>query len=257
MKRTTFTFCLSMLALTFSTYAQTEKSIHQNAHFWISTNNIYQLTNRWGILNDIHIRRTDFLNDPSFYFVRLGLEYRIKKNLKVAGGYAHLWLASPEQQWDRYTNENRIYQQFSLTHRYPGMNTLFRLRSEQRIFNTVVNGESLNNSYITQRFRMLLSLGIPLHPGSRTQLMLADEILMNFGKKVVFNTFDQNRLTLGIKYKLSDQWSLDTGYMMVFQQQATGYDYNLNHTFRLFFYGNLDFRKDKSKDLDYIRHAEE
>ncbi|MEM6844262.1 MAG: DUF2490 domain-containing protein [Bacteroidota bacterium] len=250
-----FTLVLSLVNIT--AFSQTEKTISRNSHFWISANNIYQLTNRWGILNDIHIRRTDFVQNPSFYFVRGGLQYSIKRNLRVAGGYAHLWLASPTQRWESYLNENRTYQQISFSQRYPRLNTLFRVRNEQRIFNTVVNGTSQSDHYLIHRFRMLLSAGIPLTADGRTQFLIADEIHLNFGERVVFNTFEQNRLTVGFKHKISSQWTVDTGYMMVYQQRPTGLDYNLNHTFRLFFYGNFDFRKDKSKELDYVRHAEE
>jgi len=236
---------------------QVEKEVTQHQHFWISTNNLYQLTRRWSLLTDFHIRRTDFINYANFYFLRGGIQYSIKRNLRVAGGYAHLWLASSENQWERYTNENRIYQQVSFSHRYPGVNTLFRLRNEQRIFNTHINGELLSDHYLINRVRMLLSASIPFSKGSRAQWLIADEMHLNFGKRVVYNTFNQNRLTLGIKYRLTKQWSFDTGYMMVYQQRSSGFQYNLNHTFRLFFYGTFDFRRDKSTELDYVRHAEE
>ncbi|MEM9328111.1 MAG: DUF2490 domain-containing protein, partial [Bacteroidota bacterium] len=156
-----------------------------------------------------------------------------------------------------FTNENRIYQQLSLTHRYPGATLLLRLRNEQRFFNTVENGESLNDDYLEHRVRMLLSVSVPIKKGGNTSVMLADEIHLNFGKDIVFNTFNQNRLTLGIRHKLNSQWSFDTGYMMVFQQSAAGFIYTINHTFRLFFYGNFDFRKDKSKQLELLRQADE
>ncbi|MGD1892920.1 MAG: DUF2490 domain-containing protein [Cyclobacteriaceae bacterium] len=246
-----------LLAGTFS-WAQTEKEITYHQHFWISTNNLYQLTRHWSVLTDFHIRRMDFLNNANFYFIRGGVQYSIKRNLRVAGGYAHMWLTSSSaNQWERYTNENRIYQQVSFSHRYPGINTLFRIRNEQRIFNTHINCESLNDHYLINRVRMLLSASIPFSKNSRAQWLIADEIHVNFGKRVVYNTFNQNRLTLGIKYRLTKQWSFDTGYMMVFQQRNSGFQYDLNHTFRLFFYGTFDFRKDKSTQLDYVRHAEE
>ena len=235
-----------------------QKQVIAHEHVWVSTNNLYQLTSRWGVLSDIHIRRADFIGSPNFYFVRVGGQYSIKQNLRVAGGYAHLWLASAgELPWQQYLNENRIYQQVSFSHRYPGVNTLFRVRNEQRIFNTRADGASRNDHYLIHRVRMLLSASLPFRRGSPTQFLLADEIHLNFGERVIYDTFNQNRLTVGIKHRLSPQWSFDTGYMMVFQQRSSGSVYDLNHTFRLFFYGTFDFRKDKSRQLDYVRHAEE
>lgn len=250
---------LSVLFFSIETRAQSEpakKDINEVAQVWLSTNNVFLLSDKWAVLNDIHIRRTDFIRNPNFYFIRFGGQYNLKENLRVAGGYAHLWLTNVDS-WIEYKNENRIYQQFSVTQKFPKLNTLFRIRTEQRFFNDVVEGESLENNFFIHRVRLLLSLGFPFSPQSKTQFLFADEIHLNFGKEVVYNTFNQNRLTLGIKHELSEDWKFDFGYMMVFQQLGTGVDYNLYHTLRLFFYGKFDFRKDKSKKLDEIRHGEE
>ena len=73
-------------------------------------------------------------------------------------------------------------------------------------------------------------------------LVFSDEVLVQFGEAIVNNTFDQNRLFLGIKKSLKPSLSFDLGYMMVYQQKASGYQYDLNHTFRWFFYYTTDFR---------------
>ncbi|MEM1002423.1 MAG: DUF2490 domain-containing protein, partial [Bacteroidota bacterium] len=113
------------------------------------------------------------------------------------------------------------------------------------------------DDFTVHRLRFLISVGFPFKKGGKTQFLLADEIHLNFGKNVVYNTFNQNRLTIGIKQKLSDKWSFDCGYMMVYQQLAVGNVYNLNHTLRLFFYGSFDFRKNKKQPFDAVRHGEE
>ena len=67
-------------------------------------------------------------------------------------------------------------------------------------------------------------------------LVLSDELLIQFGKELVYNTFDQNRFFIGIRQNLSKQFSYDFGYMNVYQQRITGYQYDMNYTIRLFFY---------------------
>jgi hypothetical protein len=62
--------------------------------------------------------------------------------------------------------------------------------------------------------------------------------LLNFGKDIVYNTMDQNRLFMGIRQNLNHHLSFDFGYMNVYQQKSTGYQYDMNHTIRLFFYYN-------------------
>ena len=78
---------------------------NENVHFWISTNNVFRIAERWAILNDIHIRRADFVAKPNFYFIRIGGQYYIKPNIRLAGGYSHLWL-TPGGNWNNYQNEN-------------------------------------------------------------------------------------------------------------------------------------------------------
>jgi len=137
------------------------------------------------------------------------------------------------------------------------MNALFRIRLEQRFFNTVQDGQSLQNDFFVNRVRFLVSAGFPLKRDGPTEFMLANETHLNFGKDVIFNTFNQNRLTIGIKHKLSRNWKVDCGYMMVYQQLAEGNVYNLNHTMRLFFYGSFDFRKNKDSPFNDVRHGDE
>ncbi|MBO3115995.1 DUF2490 domain-containing protein [Winogradskyella sp. DF17] len=233
-----------------------EKVVNENAQFWISTNNVFRIADRWAILNDIHVRRTNFMADPNFYFLRVGGQYYLNSNLRLAGGYAHLWLTTTGV-WDNYQNENRIYQQLSISRRYEKMNALFRIRLEQRFFNNVQDGQSLNNDSFVNRVRFLVSAGFPFRQGGPTEFILANETHLNFGKDVVFNTFNQNRFTVGIKHKLSKHWKVDCGYMMVYQQLASGNVYNLNHTLRLFFYGSFDFRKNKNLPFNEVRHGEE
>jgi hypothetical protein len=77
-------------------------------------------------------------------------------------------------------------------------------------------------------------------------LVLSDEILVQFGSGIVTNTFDQNRFFAGIKKNLSPSLSFDFGYMPVFQQKSSGYQYDLNHTLRWFFYYTPDIGKRKT-----------
>ena len=77
----------------------------------------------------------------------------------------------------------------------------------------------------------------------KPKLIIADEILVQFGKITVYNTFDQNRFFCGLKIPLCDRLSCNVGYMNILQQAPSGYQYELSHVFRLFFYFNLDLAK--------------
>ena len=64
-------------------------------------------------------------------------------------------------------------------------------------------------------------------------MVLSDEILIQFGKEVVYNTFDQNRIFIGIKQTISSKLSFDFGYMNVYQQKFSDEDGRIRATIEL------------------------
>ena len=169
-----------------------------------------------------------------------------RDSLTLTLGYAHNWVAPAHEDWATWTNENRIYQQFQYATSLGRVRLLHRLRNEQRWQEEVVDDVLTGRIRFSDRVRYLASLTIPFSERpSVPALVLSDEILLQFGHDIVANTFDQNRLFAGIKKSLSPSWSFDLGYMLVYQQKASGYQYDLNHTLRFFFYFTPDFTPDR------------
>lgn len=229
------------------TLAQIKKEVIKRDESWVSINSVIKLNEHWGIVADVHERRNDFFAKNDFHFVRTGLWYQLDKNLSFAAGYGHLWLAPSKIGYTEFANENRIYEQVQLTSAYKKINLLQRLRSEQRWREVLVNDKHIDSFYFSQRFRYLLSTTIPVFKNKKLpSLVVADEICLQFGKNIGYNTFDQNRLFFGIKQILTPSLNFDMGYMAVFQQKDNGYQYNLNRTFRLFFYYTPKLYKHKA-----------
>lgn len=228
--------CFSAIDLS----AQTKsKEINHQSQSWFSINSKTDVYKKWSVLADVHIRRNHFLADPSFLFVRGALAYNINHNLYVAAGYAHMWVAPTTPGWKTWSNENRIYQQIQYSSSVGKINLLQRLRSEERWQQKIVNDKYSGQKRFTDRIRYLLSAIIPVFKNKKLPaLVVADEIQFQFGKEVVYNTFDQNRYFIGIKQNITHQLSFDMGYMKVYQQKYSGYQYDSNDTFRLFFYYN-------------------
>lgn len=213
------------------------RQVNQQVQTWVSLNTTYRLNRLWGTMSDVHIRRTDFVQDPSFYFIRFGPNFWIRNNLTASVGYAHLWTAPPREDYQTWGNENRISEQVVFSSRAGSTTILQRLRNEQRWQQRIVNDERTGLIRFTNRVRYLVSFTFPVSTNPRKPaLVVAEEFLLQFGKDVVYNTFDQNRLFIGIRQPLNKQWSYDFGYMNVYQQLSSGYQYNMNHTIRLFFY---------------------
>ncbi len=237
---------------------QVEKVVTQQVQTWVSVNSTLHLSDHWGLIGDIHVRRNNIVNDPSFYFARAGANYWVNEKFTIAAGYAHMWQAPTKTGWETFANERRIYQQALLASKIDRTGMLIRIRTEQRWKEIMVNDEASGAWGFTNRVRYLMSFGFPLSRKSdKWALVAADEILLNFGKEVVFNTFDQNRVFIGLRHKINKVWSYDLGYMMVYQQKSTGFQYDLNHTARWFFYYNPDLRKNKHQPKQLIDSREE
>lgn len=239
-----------LFSITISGQVHTEKEVNKQTQSWFSINNNFRFNEHLGLLLDLHVRRNDFVSEDSFYFTRIGVAYMPNSKVLFATGYAHMWLAPSKEGWNTFSDENRIYQQAQLSSKIENVSVLQRIRNEQRWQEKIVNDETTGENRFTDRVRYLLSFSIPIfNKSSMPSLVVADEILIHFGKEVVYNTFDQNRFFIGIKQNVSPKLSFDFGYMNVYQQKYSGYQYDSNHTLRLFFYYNNSF-----KNLTHFSH---
>ena len=71
---------------------------------------------------------------------------------------------------------------------------------------------------------------------------LTNEVFLNFGDKIVYNTFDQNRIFAGFGYQFTSHLNAQLGYMNVYQQEASGNNYFSTHAIRLFVFHSFDLR---------------
>lgn len=225
-----------------------KKEVNQQMQTWVSLNTVTKFSDNWGVAADAHIRENGFFESNNFYFLRGGLAYIPNKSIALTAGYAHMWLAPTKEGWSTYADENRIYQQIQLITKIGDVSILQRLRNEQRWQEKMADDEPTGENRFTDRVRYLVSFTIPIFSDKKMpSLVLADELLIHFGKEVIYNTFDQNRLFIGIRQNISPQLSYDFGYMNVYQQKYTGYQYDMNHTLRLFFYLNSTLKHNLPK----------
>lgn len=220
------------------------KQVNHQIQFWTSLNTTARISEKWSVIADIHIRRNNFIKDPSFYLIRGAGQYAIKPNFTVAAGYAHMWIAPSRADWQAFVNENRLYQQAIFVTAIGNVNLVQRIRNEQRWQQIIVNDKPSGKWRFTDRVRYLISATIPLSKNNYIpKPVISNELLVHFGKPVWYNPFDQNRLFIGIRQQITKPLSFDIGYMNVYQQKFTGYQYDMNHTIRLFFYYTPDLRK--------------
>lgn len=241
-----FIFC-SLIFLPLPGLSQA-KNINNQTQSWFSVNSTIRVAPHWALVADWHMRRNHFMAENSFYFARAGIQYQLDKNLSLTFGYGHLWLYPATGGWETVAHENRIYQQLQYHSAWRKITMLHRFRNEQRWQQKITDDRFTGDYRFSNRFRYLLSLNIPVSGNKKLpSLSLADELLLQAGREIISNPFDQNRFFLGIRQSLSPALSFDMGYMRVFQQKRTGNAYDRNHTFRLFFYYNPSLLKKKDK----------
>ena len=220
------------------------KSVNEVSQSWKSLNSTIRFNNRWGMVADFHIRRTNFLADPNFYFLRTGVQYWVNNQLSLTLGIGKMWVAPSTPNWEHFAEENRIYQQALLSSKLGKIGILQRIRNEQRWIEKIANDQFTGNYRFSNRIRYLLAFNIPIFKNPKyPSFSLSDELIIQFGKEILYNTFDQNRLFLGIRQPISKTLNFDFGYMQSFQQKASGYQYDKIHTLRCFFYYSPDLRK--------------
>ncbi len=241
--------CILLFFISLAAYGQTEKVIYDNPQFWWSVNTTARMTDRWGAIADFHIRRDNFMSSSNFYFARIGAAYWATDKLTLVGGFAHLWLARDLEGAETvYQNENRVYQQAQWRTKEGRVTFVSRVRNEQRWHEVLNPNGTVNRVRFSNRVRFLFSVNIPVFENPYLpSISVADEMLIHFGKEIVYNSLDQNRTFLGIKQRLTDNLSFDLGYMLVYQQRYSGFEYDMNHTLRFFFYFSPDFRKNKDR----------
>lgn len=237
---------LFLQGLSINGHAQ-NKTVNNDSQSWTSLNSTIRFSKHWGMVADAHLRRTNFLADPNFYFLRAGVQYWVNDHFSLTAGIGRMWLAPTTTNWEHFAIENRIYQQALLTNKLGTIGMLQRIRNEQRWIEKIANDQFTGEYKFSNRIRYLLAFNIPIFKNPQfPSLSISDELMVQFGKEIVYNTFDQNRLFLGIRQPLSKNLNFDFGYMLSYQQKASGYQYDRIQTLRCFFYYSPDLRKKKN-----------
>lgn len=232
------------VALPFVASAQT-KRINEERQVWLGYFNQTRFSKRWGSWLDLHLRtKENYVNQFSQSMVRAGLTYYVGDLTKFTAGYAYVWHYPADNHPKVTQPEHRPWQQIQWHTNYPRLKTMQWVRLEERLRRNIKNDSTLaDGSAFNFRVRYNFLLQFPLTKtkikAGDFSLILNNEIHLNFGNAIVYNTFDQNRLFAGLALHTSATDNLQVGYMNLFQQLAGGSNYRMLHTARLFYFHNL------------------
>ena len=243
-------FFILLFAASTITYAQTPRKTTYNNLVWFGDFSKVKLNDKWSIYFDFGLRRADWWNKWSQTLVRPGITYTVNGNVSITAGVA--WFNNYTTKYVR--PEYRGWQQLLFTETYGRIKVNHRLRAEQRFNQVVVKDKLVNDYKYNNRFRYQLNVQIALNKKSiedkTLYLNLADEVMVNSGREISVNYFDQNRLSAGVGYKLNDLLNVTVSYMNVFVQKNQVNTYENNNVLVLNLYHNFGFRKKAVKKAD-------
>ena len=219
---------------------------------WIGYVGQARLSDRWGLWLDLHLRsKEDFVNDLSTGIIRPGITYFVHDRLRLTAGYAYVNFFPADDHSGVSQPEHRPWQQVYWQVQGKKSRLVNTIRLEERYRRRIKNADELGDGYqfnFRMRYNTLLLLPLSSNAFAANTLSFSvnDEIMLNFGKQVVNNYFDQNRLLVGFAYHVTARDYLQFGYMNLFQQLAAGNQYRMFHVARVFFYHNMDWRSKKN-----------
>lgn len=217
MKHLIVIFCcwISLAAL-----AQNDRVTDHNSIAWLQSFATIKLTNKFDGLAEVQWRRTNALKDPQQILLRTALQYKLNNQVSLAAGYA--WIEThPYGSFPIAANgifpERRLHQQVILKQSFNKLGISQRLRTEQRWIGRIAAGDpgKVEDWVFSNRFRYHLRLQRPLTDSASIPLYaaVANEVLINAGKNIGVNIFDQNRLQALLGIKLTPHFSLEGGYI--------------------------------------------
>lgn len=218
---------------------------------WLNYANQTRFSDRWGLWADVSVRSKEaWLEDFSQIIGRAALTYYISDNTKLSAGYAYVHHFPADAHPDVSMPEHRPWQQLQWHNNSPRLRLMQWVRLEERYRRKIAAPDRLGDGYnFNYRARYNFLLAFPLSqkgfaPGSFSAVF-NNEAHLNFGKEIVYNTFDQNRLFLGAFYHVNSHDQIQAGYMNLFQQLPAGNRYRSIHTARISYFHNLDLRRRK------------
>lgn len=222
-----------------------EKKTEHFEQLWFQYFNQTTLNNRWSIWFDAGYRtRDNFTQGTSTTLVRVGAIYQTKVPVRLMGGYAFFNAYPLEEQVHVAQPEHRLWQQFLWQPELGRILMTQTIRFEQRWRRNLASPDELADDYhFNYRLRFGLGVQIPLREQRLKKgdlsLVLHDEVMLNFGKQIVYNYFDQNRIAAGFRYYFSGNLNLQLLYMNAYTKTAIPELYRIFSTIRISFFQTI------------------
>jgi hypothetical protein len=222
----------SLLILLIFTFFQTPAQIHSQLLYWTR----YQLTVNfspavyWTSEADNRRFIDPDVENQLIFHSRL---HYLKGPWDFAGGLtlSYAFSQKPEDGYERVVAEIRPVAEVSHELRLKGITLMNRFRIDNRFFEVSESESIWENSRYVFRWRYRLQARIPLKMNEQRQvigLRVADEIMFNHTE----NFFDQNRIYCTADFGLNKKFTLEAGYIYIYQRRFGMEEFFSRHVMR-------------------------
>ena len=223
--------------------AQEKKNIDSQSLLWTRYYNQLELNTRWSIHSEFDNRIFISPLDQNLFVLRVQGRYKVLEQMELGAGFTYFSVATQDPDIHSKFNkpEYRIQQDATLKQNLGKTTLNQRFQIEERFFQNFDKERLISGSTFFWRFRYRIQGDYNFWQKKKQFLkaIISDEIMINAGKKVVNNTFDQNRIYAGLQYGINFSLALELGYMNSFQQRSTEVDYFNRNIIRLSIYHKL------------------
>lgn len=209
--------------------AQSEKNIDNQSILWTRYYNQLLLNEKLSLHTEFDNRLFIQPLQENLFVIRIQGRYKINNHLETGAGFAYFSVDTqvPEINPDYNTPEYRCQQDLTWKSNVNKVTLIQRFQVEERFIRNASKEELLSGTTFFWRFRYRLQGDYTFWKKEKQLLkaVVSDEIMFNFGEKIIKNTFDQNRIYAAIHYGLNSNLALELGYLNSLQRRVNGIDY--------------------------------
>lgn len=197
-----FSFLILLLTL-LSSVGKSQTFFQEGQGMWLMFFNRTEIAEKWSIHTEIQDRSYDFSHNEEQLLIRGGVNYHVKKNFWMTGGYGYIESYPPDNVHGNTVIEHRIWQQGLYFHTIGRFFVEHRGRVEQRFVGTDYR----------DRVRYRLLVNAPLNKermGPKTLFVsVYDEIFFH----VEDSPYDRNRFYVALGYQFNRSVNVQTGWL--------------------------------------------
>ena len=232
-----------LLYFSLTTSAQTQ---HAQESWWDYLNQ-NRYSDKWGSWLDVQLKLIDgFTHVKNAGEYTAGASYFANNHFKYTAAFTYVD-AYPNASHVSHSAELRPWAMVQLNTSNHYSKWLQWLRVEERFRETIQNKLATGSFDPSTRIRYYVLAQFPLtqhqYEKGSFSFVTSEECYLNFGKNVVYNTFDQNRFFMGFYYYINRANILQLGYTNLYQKFNAPDKYLSSDVLRVSVFNTIDFRK--------------